>query len=82
VAACPNASAMLFTSAKIAHFAFLPQGEPEREDRVRRMVATMEQEGFGSCTVHGECAAVCPKDIPLNFIALLNRELIATCIKQ
>jgi succinate dehydrogenase / fumarate reductase, iron-sulfur subunit len=76
VAACPNSAAMLFTGAKIGHLALLPQGHPERLERVRRMAAVMEQEGFGGCSVHAECAAVCPKSISLDFIALLNRELI------
>ena len=76
VAACPNASAMLFTAAKIAHLALLPQGQAERYHRVARMVNTMDAEGFGSCTNIGECSAVCPKEISLDFIALLNRDLI------
>jgi len=78
VAACPNASAMLFTAAKVAHLGLLPQGQPERKTRVQTMVAAMEQEGFGSCTNHGECEAVCPKEISSDFIARLNRELIAS----
>ncbi len=63
VAACPNASAMLFVSAKVAHLGLLPQGQPERYDRVQRMVAQMDAEGFGNCTNHGECEAACPKEI-------------------
>src|SRR5262249_12872973 len=63
VAACPNASAMLFVSAKVSHLALLPQGQPERLDRVRSMVAQMDSEGFGTCTNHGECEAACPKGI-------------------
>lgn len=78
VAACPNASASLFTSAKIAHLGLLPQGQPEREDRVRRMVAQMDAEGFGHCTNHGECEAACPKGISLEFIARMNRDLIGS----
>ena len=77
VAACPNASAALFTAAKISHLALLPQGEPERKDRVRKMVAQMDAEGFGHCTTHGECEAACPKGISIGFIAKMNRELLA-----
>jgi succinate dehydrogenase / fumarate reductase iron-sulfur subunit len=81
VAACPNASAMLFTAAKAAHLNVLPQGQPERADRVRHMVAAMDREGFGSCTNTGECAAVCPKEISLFFIARLNRDLIRASLR-
>ncbi len=77
VAACPNASAALFTAAKISHLALLPQGQPERQDRVRKMVAQMDAEGFGHCTSHGECEAACPKGISIGFIAKMNRELLA-----
>jgi succinate dehydrogenase / fumarate reductase, iron-sulfur subunit len=73
VAACPNASAMLYTAAKVSHLGLLPQGQPERHRRVLSMVARMEQEGFGSCTNIGECEAACPKGIRLDFIARLNR---------
>ncbi|MCU0665051.1 MAG: succinate dehydrogenase/fumarate reductase iron-sulfur subunit [Myxococcota bacterium] len=76
VAACPNASAMLFTSAKVSQFALLPQGQPERVDRVRNMVSTMEKAGFGACSNHLECAAACPKEVSADFIAKLNRELM------
>ena len=76
VAACPNASAALFTAAKISHLALLPQGQPERQDRVRKMVAQMDAEGFGHCTSHGECEAACPKGISIGFIAKMNRELL------
>ena len=76
VAACPNASAMLFTSAKVSQLALLPQGKPERVERVRHMVATMEKAGFGACSNHLECAAACPKEISADFIAKLNRELM------
>ncbi len=76
VAACPNASAMLFTSAKIAHLNSLPQGKTERYQRVVDMVTQMDAEMFGSCTNHGECEAVCPKDINLDFIAGMNADLI------
>jgi succinate dehydrogenase / fumarate reductase iron-sulfur subunit len=73
-AACKNASAMLFVSAKIGHLVHLPQGEPERLTRVRRMVAQHDAEGFGGCTNQYECEAVCPKEISVKNIALLNRE--------
>jgi succinate dehydrogenase / fumarate reductase iron-sulfur subunit len=73
VAACKNASAMLFTSAKIAHLAALPQGRVEHDERVRRMVGQMDHEGFGNCTNEGECEAVCPKEIPMREIAHMNR---------
>ena len=76
VAACPNASAMLFTAAKVTHLNVLPQGQPERDERTLNMVAAMDREEFGSCTNHGECEAVCPKEIPLEFIARLNRDLL------
>jgi succinate dehydrogenase iron-sulfur subunit len=76
VAACPNASAMLFTAAKATHLNVLPQGGPERDERTLNMVAAMEREEFGSCTNHAECEAVCPKEIPLEFIARLNRDLL------
>jgi succinate dehydrogenase / fumarate reductase iron-sulfur subunit len=82
VASCPNASAMLFTSAKIAQFGLLPQGQPERWDRVRKMISTMEQAGFGSCTNHGECEATCPKNVSLDFIARMNRDLMLACLKK
>jgi len=76
VAACPNASAMLFTAAKVSHLALLPQGQPEREERVRRMVAQMDEEGFGGCTNHGECETACPKGIDVSNIARLNRDFL------
>jgi succinate dehydrogenase / fumarate reductase, iron-sulfur subunit len=76
VAACPNASAMLFVGAKIGHLALLPQGQPERRDRVLRMVAQMDAEGFGTCTNHGECEAVCPKGIRMEFIARMNADYV------
>jgi len=75
VAACPNASAMLFMAAKVTHLGELPQGQPERTRRVRHMVAQHDREGFGHCSNHGECEAVCPKEIRLDFIAQLNRDL-------
>jgi succinate dehydrogenase / fumarate reductase iron-sulfur subunit len=76
VAMCPNASASLFVSAKIAHLGLLPQGQPERESRVTAMVAQANQEIFGSCTNIGECEAVCPKGIKLENIALMNRDFL------
>src|ERR1700742_1792692 len=76
VAMCPNASASLFMSAKIAHLALLPQGQPERESRVVAMVAQANREVFGSCTNIGECEAVCPKGIKLENIALMNRDFL------
>lgn len=81
VAACPNGSAMLFTSAKVGHLGLLPQGQPERTDRVLEMVRVMDEEGFGGCTNIGECSAVCPKSISLDFITRLNRDLIAATFK-
>ena len=76
VAACPNGSAMLFTSAKVSHLALLPQGQPERYRRVLNMVKQMDDEGFGNCTNHRECEAVCPKEISIDFIRLLNRDYL------
>jgi succinate dehydrogenase / fumarate reductase iron-sulfur subunit len=74
VAACKNASAMLFVAAKVSHLNLLPQGQPEKEKRVLAMVQQMDEEGFGACTVTGSCEAVCPKAISLNFIAKMNRD--------
>ena len=76
VAACPNAAAMLFTAAKVTHLNSLPQGQPQRYQRTAHMVAAMSEELFGSCTNHGECEAVCPKKIPIEFIGRMNRDLI------
>ena len=76
VAACPNASAMLFVGAKVSHLGLMPQGQPERYQRVGRMVEVMEAEGFGACTNHGECMAACPKEISIDFIARLNRDYL------
>ena len=76
VAACKNASAALFTSAKISHLALLPQGQPERAARVVAMVERHDAEGFGSCSNEGECEAVCPKEIPITNIARMNREYL------
>ena len=77
VAACKNASASLFTAAKIAHLALLPQGNPERKSRALSMVAQMDKEGFGSCTFTGACEAVCPKEISITNISRLNAEYLA-----
>ena len=74
VAACPNSSASLFTGAKISHLALLPQGDPERYARARRMVDQMQKEGFGDCSNHAECEAVCPKGISISAIAQMRRE--------
>jgi succinate dehydrogenase / fumarate reductase iron-sulfur subunit len=76
VAACPNASAMLFTGAKITHLGLLPQGQSERYERVEAMTSQMDSEGFGACTNVGECSRVCPKGITLDVIAQMNRDLI------
>jgi succinate dehydrogenase / fumarate reductase iron-sulfur subunit len=80
VAACPNASAMLFVSAKVSQLALLPQGQPERWDRVRRMVARMDAEGFGTCTNHGECESACPKAIRMEFIARMNADFVRSSL--
>lgn len=80
VAACPNASAMLFVAAKVSHLGLLPQGQPERGDRVLDMVQQMDDEGFGTCTNHGECEAACPKEISIDFIARLNRDLMRAVV--
>lgn len=80
VAACPNASASLFTAAKLSHLGLLPQGQAERADRTRRMVAQMDAEGFGHCTNHGECEAACPKSISVEFIARMNRDLLKSML--
>ena len=74
VAACKNASAMLFVASKVSHLSLLPQGAPERKTRVLRMVEQMDKEGFGSCTNYFECEAACPKEISVRTIAVLNRE--------
>jgi succinate dehydrogenase / fumarate reductase iron-sulfur subunit len=76
VAACPNASAMLFTSAKVEHLNLLPQGDPEKHRRVMQMIEQMDREGFGNCTNHGACQKACPKEISVDFIARLNRDLL------
>ena len=82
VAACKNASAMLFVSAKIGHLSLLPQGKPERDRRALNMVQQMDAEAFGNCTVTGSCEAVCPKEISLDFIARLNREFGRAILKR
>ena len=76
VAACPNGAAMLFTAAKVAHLATLPQGKVERDSRVLAMVARMDEEGFGACTNHYECTAACPKGVPIDAISTMNREYL------
>jgi succinate dehydrogenase / fumarate reductase, iron-sulfur subunit len=81
VAMCPNASAALFTSAKIAHLGLLPQGQPERNARALAMVEQLTNEGFGHCTGIGECEAVCPKGIPITFIARMNRDYMMASIE-
>jgi succinate dehydrogenase / fumarate reductase, iron-sulfur subunit len=80
VAACPNASAMLFTAAKVAHLGLLPQGQPERYHRVVDMVRQHDAEGFGNCTNHGACEVACPKGISVDYIARLNRDLIRATV--
>jgi len=82
VAACPNASAMLFTAAKASHLGRLPQGAPERYTRAAAMVAQMDQEGFGSCTNHGACQNACPKQISVDTIARLNGDLLRATLSE
>jgi len=81
VAACPNSAAQLFTSAKVSHLNLLPQGQAERYKRVEAMVETME-EFFGSCTNHGECQEACPKEISIDFIALMNKDYLKSKVKN
>ena len=81
VASCKNASAMLFVAAKISHLALLPQGHVEKKERVQKMVAQMDKEGFGNCTNQYECEAVCPKEISVAFIAKMNREYLTTNVQ-
>jgi len=81
VAACKNASAMLFLAAKVSHLSLLPQGQPEREERTLAMLAAHDDAGFGACTNYSECQAVCPKDISVAFIARLNREVTRSRFK-
>lgn len=82
VAACKNASAMLFTSAKISQLALLPQGQIERKSRAEKMIAQMDEEGFGACTNTGACAAECPKEISLSNIARMNREYFSAVVSS
>jgi succinate dehydrogenase / fumarate reductase iron-sulfur subunit len=83
VAACPNASASLFTGAKITHLGMLPQGQPERDTRALAMVEQMDIEGFGHCTLVGECQEACPKEISIDVIKKMNRDyLVATAKRQ
>jgi succinate dehydrogenase / fumarate reductase iron-sulfur subunit len=81
VAACKNASAMLFTGAKVSHFLHLPQGRIERQARAKNLVAAMDRAGFGNCTNQYECEAACPKEIPVRVIAELNREFVRTAVR-
>ena len=81
VAACKNASAMLFVAAKVSHLNLLPQGKAEKDRRVANMVQAMDAEGFGNCTVTGSCEAVCPKEISLDFIARMNRDYAVAALK-
>ena len=82
VAACPNASAMLFVGAKVSHLSLVPQGQPERTRRVLSMVRKMDEEGFGNCRNHYECEAVCPAEIKATFIAKMNREYSIASVKE
>lgn len=82
VAACKNASAMLFVSAKVSHLALVPQGQPEKRERVKAMVAQMDAEGFGNCSNTGACEAECPKGISLSNIARMNREYLSAKLSQ
>ncbi len=82
VAACPNSSAMLFTSAKVSHLGLLPQGQTERFDRAISMVTQMEKEGFGSCRNYGECEAQCPKGISIAFISRMNSDFLRATLTQ
>jgi len=80
VAACPNGSASLFTAAKISHLGILPQGQPERRRRASRMVVQMDSEGFGHCTLYGECQDACPKEISIDTIARMNRDFMVATV--
>ncbi len=82
VAACPNSSAMLFVAAKVSHLGLLPQGQPERSSRAIKMVRTMDSLGFGNCTNHYECEAVCPAEISATFISRLNRDYGAASVRE
>ena len=81
VAQCPNGAAQLFTAAKLSHLGLLPQGQTERPQRAVRMVEQMEQEGFGSCTNHRECEAVCPKSISVDWIARMNGDYLRSRLR-
>jgi succinate dehydrogenase / fumarate reductase iron-sulfur subunit len=78
----PNASAMLFTSGKIAQLGALPQGQAERLDRAKNMIAAMEHAGFGACSNHAECEGACPKELKLDFIATMNRDFLRASLKK
>lgn len=80
-AACPNAFPSLFVGAKVTHLGLLPQGQPGRDSRVMRMIAQMDAEGFGVCSWHGECQAVCPKDISINAIARMYGDLARASLR-
>ena len=82
VAACPNASASLFTASKISHLGHLPQGQPERNRRALSMVSQMEAEGFGACTLFGECQEACPKEISIDSIVRMNRDFIRAAVLE
>jgi succinate dehydrogenase / fumarate reductase iron-sulfur subunit len=82
VAACPNGSASLFTAAKISHLGLLPQGQPERDRRASRMVLQMDAEGFGHCTLYGECQDACPKQISIDTIARMNRDFVKSSFAE
>jgi succinate dehydrogenase / fumarate reductase iron-sulfur subunit len=82
VAACPNASASLFTGAKISHLGLLPQGQPERDRRALSMVDQMDLEGFGHCTLVGECQEACPKEISIDVIKQMNRDYLLASLKR
>jgi len=82
VAACPNGSASLFTAAKVAHLGLLPQGQPERYRRALRMVAQMDLESFGGCTLFGECQEACPKEISIDVISRMNRDFMRAAVMQ
>lgn len=82
VAACPNASAHLFTAAKVYQYARIPQGQPERDHRVLNMIATHDKEGFGDCSNHGECEAVCPKRISIKTIAQMRRDYLVAAARS
>jgi succinate dehydrogenase / fumarate reductase iron-sulfur subunit len=81
VAACKNASAMLFVASKVSHLGLLPQGQPERRERALKIVEQMDREGFGACTNYFECEAVCPKEISVDFIARMNRDYLGAKVK-